>query len=294
MAITGTGTQADPYIVTTWSEIMEKIAEAFAYVKCAPGLIFDMNEMFPSEAPVLDIICREFDGNGVIIKNGRYTGNVVMVAAHPSSTNNYAQTVKNLQVINFFQQGSGSVIENGADNVSRYQGADVYFYDCVFSGESSSSANVLNRTNFIYNTKEWFYRCGFNIKYTGSGYFVGATYNNSAVMVYEFNDCHIIYEGGKMSKTSGTGIGSAVLNNSLFEGSVTSDMIIGSSSDSIMNVTATNLDAWENTSYVHILYNSSKIGSYIGPSGAYTGLTDTELQDVQAVAATGFPIGGTS
>ena len=33
MAVTGTGTQADPYVVTTYAELVEKAAESGKYVK---------------------------------------------------------------------------------------------------------------------------------------------------------------------------------------------------------------------------------------------------------------------
>lgn len=46
MSISGTGTQADPYIVSTWEEIVSQCGIADVYVKCIPNLEINMNTLY--------------------------------------------------------------------------------------------------------------------------------------------------------------------------------------------------------------------------------------------------------
>lgn len=69
MAITGTGTEQDPYIVTTYAELIEKAAESGKYVKI--GNDIDVLTEYPNgDVPML-AINSEVDGDGRTI-NGLY------------------------------------------------------------------------------------------------------------------------------------------------------------------------------------------------------------------------------
>lgn len=272
-----TGTQADPYIVTTWSEIMEKIAEPGVYIRCTPGLTFDMNELYPNGAPQMTFNCKEFDGNGLIIKNGRYTSDAFYMPTRDSF-------LKKVKFLNFLIQGNGYCL-------IRYdQGGKLTVEDCVFSGQSTSSEAIIriNRSDYSSITID-FYRCGFNVQ--GIGEFLnkkGSSWDGDT----SFIDSHIIYTGSGIS--SNTSHNWFHMVNSLLEGEITSSVTkIHTSNDSIINLTAPYIGTLSGTtSLTHVIVNSDKASVSSGSS--FIPLTDTELQDVQAVAATGFPIGGTS
>ena len=68
MAITGTGTQADPYVVTTWAELASKTSETGVYIKL--GNDIDMNDEYPEGLTSgLTVKCAQIDGDGKAIKN---------------------------------------------------------------------------------------------------------------------------------------------------------------------------------------------------------------------------------
>ena len=68
MAITGTGTSADPYVVTTWDELASVTSETGVYIKLGNNI--DMNTEYPEGLTSgLTINCAEIDGEGYTIKN---------------------------------------------------------------------------------------------------------------------------------------------------------------------------------------------------------------------------------
>ncbi|MBQ8960592.1 MAG: hypothetical protein IJ071_05175 [Ruminococcus sp.] len=280
--MTGTGTQADPYVVSTWDEIIEKIAEKNAYVKCAPGLVFDMNEMFPEEAPGLTFHCLEFDGNGIRIENGRYNGNVISLGS-----NTVSQTIKNININDFLIQGEGHLI------YSYYSSHK--FYDCVFSGQLTGYFSTLRYSgvicigaNSLYSSLQHdYYRCGFNIKTQGR-YFCTGRATNWWTFMY-FHDCHIVVSCDHLSATDC--YGSFRMQNSLLQGDLGSQAYICDSHDSIIDADCESIVYSSYDTYSHVIYNSERARLTNVPSEIFTPMTSAELRDASAIAATGFPIG---
>ena len=288
MAITGTGTQADPYIVSTWDEIVEKIAETNAYVKCAPGLVFDMNEMFPDEAPGLTFHCLEFDGNGVVIKNGRYNDTIIKAnSATPDYGDSASIAIRGINVLNFLLQGTGHMISTGSPDYSYYNGIPFTCYDCVFTGVSSSSGAIIKRIRYVWSQDHNFYRCGFNVEAKNGQNFVGGTAQNWSMMY--FHDCHIIFNGDHLATTDC--YGSFRMQNSLLQGDLGSQAYICDSHDSIIDADCESIVYSQYDTYSNVLYNSERAQLTNVPSGIFTPMTAAELRDASAIAATGFPIG---
>lgn len=71
--MTGTGTQADPYIVSEYTEFLTAIQTSGVYVKCADNTVWDMNIIDPTGERYHNsdktINCAELDGNGAIVWN---------------------------------------------------------------------------------------------------------------------------------------------------------------------------------------------------------------------------------
>lgn len=71
--MTGTGTQADPYIVSEYTEFLTAIQTSGVYVKCADNTVWDMNIIDPTGEKYHNssksINCAELDGNGATIWN---------------------------------------------------------------------------------------------------------------------------------------------------------------------------------------------------------------------------------
>ena len=67
--MTGTGTQADPYIPASWSEFVTAIGTSNAYVALAEGTVWDMNEIAPTGVGLITVNAVSIAGNGAEIKN---------------------------------------------------------------------------------------------------------------------------------------------------------------------------------------------------------------------------------
>lgn len=71
--MTGTGTQNDPYIVSTWEELVTACNSSGNYVVCEAGMVVDFNDIFPSgylsTSPHYELLFNTLIGNGIIFKN---------------------------------------------------------------------------------------------------------------------------------------------------------------------------------------------------------------------------------
>lgn len=64
--MTGTGTQADPYIVDTWPDFVTAVGTSGAYVEIVPDTVWDMNDISP-EGVTINWNCTSLQGNGAVI-----------------------------------------------------------------------------------------------------------------------------------------------------------------------------------------------------------------------------------
>ncbi len=69
--MTGTGTQADPYIVDNETDFRNAVSQFGKYVKCVPDMVIDLSDCGPYAEP-FNFYCKGLDGNGLIIQNGRF------------------------------------------------------------------------------------------------------------------------------------------------------------------------------------------------------------------------------
>lgn len=111
MAITGTGTQADPFVVTTYSELVSKITNPDSLSECyiKVGNDIDIAEEYPfGDMPVLDFGNNVFlDGDGKTITNWYYTGTETYVIKISGKTSK-PSWMKNLHLANIVSKSSGS------------------------------------------------------------------------------------------------------------------------------------------------------------------------------------------
>lgn len=84
--MTGTGTQADPYIVDTWADFVTAVGKSDVYVECAEGTVWDMNDIAPDGIKSrINIYAKSINGNGVIIKKLYFTSNASFFFANSTS-----------------------------------------------------------------------------------------------------------------------------------------------------------------------------------------------------------------
>ena len=148
MAITGTGTQQDPYIVTTWSELAEKAAESDVYIKI--GNDINMNDEYPEGfSTQFTINCASIDGDGKTIKNLYFkSGRLFYCEGN--------RTWENTNIINF-------VLGDGNNGAAFHYNGTIYhtltFKNCKLSGR-------INSKSYLASGRLKFNRCALNIYFS--------------------------------------------------------------------------------------------------------------------------------
>lgn len=171
MSITGTGTQADPYVVTTYAELVEKAAESGTYVKV--GNDINITDEYPDgDMPPLQVNS-PIDGDGHVISNWYRTVGALIIDITDNSH------VDNLTIKNIYVTYEGDIFSLSANNTWK-------FNNCKFSGYVSgwlySSVSPYNH----------FKNCSFNIKtgITGNDYLMQSNCLNCYIHI------HFIKNGG--------------------------------------------------------------------------------------------------
>ena len=149
MAVTGTGTIDDPYVVTTYAELVEKASAFSTYIKV--GNDINITDEYPDgDMPPLQVNS-PIDGDGHVISNWYRTVGAELIAI---TDDNY---VNNLTIKNIYVTYDGNVISLPTNN------AVWRFNNCKFSGYVSG---WLYSGSSPYNH---FKNCSFNIKSGNSG-----------------------------------------------------------------------------------------------------------------------------
>ena len=143
--MTGQGTKENPYVPTTWEEIVLAASEDGAYTSVQPNTVIDMLEVFPSgiiTVPVLEIHNAQFDGNGLILKNlyGEIPSNVSsapIIRAQRSTSGSPIGYVSGVKLINFYIINTKGVPLVVAPSISSgtvpyYVFTDMEYRGCMF------------------------------------------------------------------------------------------------------------------------------------------------------------------
>lgn len=177
MAITGTGSSTDPYVVSTWGELVT-VADynqgaVTKYVKFVEDTIIDLGEIYYT-APIVAVRNSKtltIDFNHAKIINGRFNG---IITTGDWGTSNYPVTIKNLIMLNCRNDHAGGI---SPDN----SWGKVYFEDSVLDihlpSPSSTFADVAGTDS---GTLIQFSRCSITV--SGNGMFGGKV---------TFKDCDI-------------------------------------------------------------------------------------------------------
>lgn len=283
MAITGTGTQADPYLPETWEEILQCTSSDNVYTTFPQNAIFDMNNYYPDGIGTGEIVFRGFiDGNGSVIKNACYNGDARAIIMSDSDTKG---KIINLDFLNFYfkatRRGATLIgVTSAAVDNATFSGEA--FYNCRFSG-------LLSSTDVDYCAIT---QCGYN------GYISCCSYNIKAIsrgcnldtgnFVAQHRNCNIMYEaayGAQMALADCYVEGSATELNIYSKGSSQS------SNTSILNFAADSITGTR-TYQNMILVNTDRYSGTL-PTG-FIGVTDAQLKDAGYLSSIGFPIGVTS
>lgn len=283
MAYTGTGTQDDPYVVDDWDSLIEKIADTEAYVTVADNVDIDLTKVYPegipytNAPPLLNFACKEFDGNGITIRNAynlspRTGSNSVIECAAT------CDALSNINFVNFYING-GDV-----DPVlirSRKSSSYPTVSHCTFKGVlfTSHSSNT-----YFWRYINRFFDCVWNVKVVANNgaYFYNTAIFDSCWLRFDTNTNWRDYSNGRLVNTYLEGKFAARANNAKI-------LEFGNPLVSIINAA---LDAGEYTGcsvYTlsdasTILINTDKFIGNIALTGysgnvKFIGVTDSQLKD---------------
>lgn len=264
MAITGTGTQNDPYIVTTWDEFVEKAAISGAYIKL--GNDINLNDEYPEGITSQTLVrCTEIDGDNHIIKN---LANKNCCIFYPPY--NTFVTIKNTKFLNCCLKGSSFVYNNST--------AGITFSLCSFNGELYENAVFSSQTATLR-------RCSMNFDLHGNS--TSASFNNGEQTYYYY--CNIKLKNGILRMNG---------ENNYVTGENMS-VLVGSGKYNVFDVSipTENYITFNDNHYrgyynTNSLINDDKVEgtkSFNANDGNYA-LTTEDLTNAEYLSSIGFPI----
>lgn len=273
MAITGTGTQVDPYVVTTWAELASKTSETDVYIKLGNNI--DMNTEYPEGLTSgLTVNCAQIDGDGKTVKNLYLQSGALITCAGRNST------WKNTELLNW-SIGNGS---NAASITANGNTSGTYTFNrCKLSGRLNGGSG--NSTSFLAKSgRIKFYRSSINFQMTANASTIDMSgdWRNCCTMEY----CNVNFTGETAETLN------IVLVNSYIKGALASATLNATrypdgqvSTYSVLDITAAAFTANSATNLV--LANSEKcssIGQYL------TSVTTSQLTNATYLSGIGFPI----
>lgn len=268
MAITGTGTEQDPYVVTTYDELVAKAAESGKYVKI--GNDIDVLAEYPDgDAPMLSII-NTVDGNNMKLKNFYKTAGTgdycISVSGDGSLTNT---DFVNINTTKSFAYTEARPITNCkfAGKCSSY-----IVYGNEFRGVSKCSFNMDCGSSYPFRINDSGLLSDCNIKVKSSAVDIFETSNRADLTL---TNCYIEGDMPNYSGIHGSNDGGGYSNydNCVFDITTSQTFTLNprwhTASTSIINIThAPNCTA----------------------SGQVTGVSDEHWLDVAYLQSVGFNI----
>lgn len=291
MAIDGTGTKQDPYVVHDWDELTTAIADSTAYVTVADNVVIDLLDIYPSgiptNAPILNFECKEFDGNGITLKNAytltSRTGRAVIELA------NTCDAFSNVNFVNFYiNNGSGALYIIQGRKASNYP----IISHCTIKGIMLSSATT---TQYLFGGISKFFDCVINMKiqFSGNGYVYNQTSYDSCWLRFDTNS------RWDYASTTNTFINSYLEGKFVAKANNTKVINLGVAVSSIVNAQCeagnyTGCSIYAYTGSVLVLVNTDKLVGNISLSGSSAsvypiGVTDSQLKD-DTYLPTIFPV----
>lgn len=256
--MTGSGTQADPYIVDNWADFLTAATiSTDTYTEFVEGTVIDINDVQPEGFSSALSLAGHIDGKNSVIKN------LVVNDQYGRIFDVSGLDMKNISFLNM--RGSKKIFERLMSTSS------LTLYKCKFSGRLD------NPDDIIYMSRGSCSRCSFTLEIHGSG---NVRFNWDSD--YSVQYCRI--------DISGTNTG-----NYISIGNVSNCYVTGKHSTKIEVYGSTNVvdftaPAFESDNFAsNILVNSDKCASITQQAGTYP-VTTAQMKDASYLASLGFPI----
>lgn len=255
--MTGSGTENDPYVVSTWDEFVTVVEPGGNYIDFAANTVINMNEVDPEGVDrTITLRSPRIRGNNSVIKNFASYGHTPF--------NVIGATIESLHFENI-RWNSGSFFK-------RYMNASALTVSqCKFSGRSESNSILANFFE-IYNLS--CEKSSFRFEIWGS--FGRWGFSNDS----PFSTCNFEFSGNQ----TGTSFG-LYGNNCYITGSAATQFNIGGSTN-VVDLTTPKITS---SSATLTLVNSDKCEDYPDSSGILP-VTTEQMKNAEYLHSIGFPI----
>ena len=257
--------------VSTWPEFVEAVAVAGDTVIVQPGTVWDMNEIAPEGLSSTVYLFANVKGNGLVIRNLRTSLDVTL------EVSNSSPKIEDIRIENILQTGGAFI----SGSITWATNVHAFFHNCVFAGKVIDGV-FLNfpRTGAIFSS-DGDLSCGFELDFSGSGYFCNAHYDVGTTMT----DCKLEFSG--ISTGSNTRLKS-VTNCEIKGNQPWASWNVGNISMSMINLGISSSQTFSATVSVSVLNTDMASGTI---SGDFLRVTDAEMRDAAYLSSIGFPIG---
>lgn len=256
--MTGSGTQANPYIVSTWSDfITAATISTDTYIEFVPNTVIDLNNVQSEGFSSALSLAGHIDGKNSVIKN------LVVNDQYGRIFDVSGLDMKNISFLNM--RGSRKIFE------SQMSTSSLTLYKCQFSGRLDNPDDIIDMSGGSCS------RCSFTLEVHGSG---NVSFNLDSDYFVQY--CRI--------DISGTNTGSYISI-----GNVSNCYVTGKHSTKIEVYGSTNVvdftaPAFGSDSFSsNILVNSDKCTNIPEQAGIFP-VTTAQMKDAAYLASLGFPI----
>ncbi|MBP3379236.1 MAG: hypothetical protein J6K77_00015 [Ruminococcus sp.] len=274
--MTGTGTQADPYIVDTWSDFVTAAGKSGAYVEIAKNTVWDMNDILPGGLTTgVAVKCANIEGNFAEIRN------IVKKSSYILSANSSVEIYR-LSFLNITETSGGEwFTQNGS-------GKSLNFYNCTITGMLSkgrfAEVNFSANSAYIRFMNDAQRGCNLNLVFSG----------NSALCTrpaYIFFENCLITLGGKSSYGSNDAVDFSKLDGCYIQGKCPWErMKITATGTNVFDLEIKKLNGTDSGNHKLNIVNFDKVGGWYPTSYAPTFVTGNQLHDAEYLKSVGFPI----
>lgn len=292
--MTGTGTQADPFIVDNWPDFVTAIGTTDAYVEFPDGGgVIDMNNVAPTGIPEITLACASIEGNDWIIQNLYCKGHRGF-----STVRGKYVSIDKLHFLDFYFDDQGERIQYGtlfSNSETERQG--YYFNECQFSGIMNCTyydSSAPNRNNSLFAQDNYWMkcrviRCSFNVRLDGHALLLSGG-------IYTHEDNRVEYCNVKVSGNSPLWTIDGDYRNCLISGdsiATSFDAKRGSANFNVINADFSGAGSFEcvGRSGAVNLINTDLLPSGATIGTGFIGVTTEQLHDAAYLASLGFPIG---
>ena len=263
--MTGTGTQADPYIVENWPDFVTAAGTSGAYVRFADGTVIDLDEDHSEGfSSNITIRCTEIDGNGGEIRGLFLINNAYLVFQ------SYI-TIKSLTI--------SAMRRDGGSGQTFFFSEGGTFSGCIITGSFGGEAMIYNGGYTTFNC------CSMNVQLQA---------NTALVESYWYDDRCLRFFNSKIKIT-----GTPYINNRNRQVALENTLLLGELPTDIFNksyASVVDCNVPDNTALTcdsgAVFINSDKFGSGVTAGSRFIRLTDEQVHSADYLYSVGFPVAG--